>query len=251
MRYALKFAYNGFGFHGYARQPDLKTIEGDIIKNLIKNGIFEDTKEANFRSASRTDKDVSSLGNVVAFNSELTKNEIFNNIKNSSDEIVFFAINAVSDNFNPRFAKQRHYRYYLENNNYDLDRILSILSCFIGTHDFTNFARVEEFKNPVRNIENILIEKGKKYILIDFFAPNFLWSQIKRIISATIKCLKEKIAKEEIVEALNNPEKNVDFGSADSKPLILLNIFYDFEFEIDKDQIKKVKKLEESIIQEL
>ena len=42
MRIALKFAYDGRNFHGYARQPQLKTVEGEIIKALIKHGFIED-----------------------------------------------------------------------------------------------------------------------------------------------------------------------------------------------------------------
>ena len=37
MRIALKFAYNGIEFQGYARQPKLKTVEGEIIDSLIQN----------------------------------------------------------------------------------------------------------------------------------------------------------------------------------------------------------------------
>ena len=59
MRVAVKIAYNGKQFLGYARQPLLKTVEGDIIQNLEKKGIINSAKEALFRSASRTDKGVS------------------------------------------------------------------------------------------------------------------------------------------------------------------------------------------------
>ena len=36
MRIAVKFAYDGRNFHGYARQPKMETIEGNIINILIK-----------------------------------------------------------------------------------------------------------------------------------------------------------------------------------------------------------------------
>ena len=40
MRLALKFAYDGRQFHGYAWQPQLKTVEGVVIKALIKHGLL-------------------------------------------------------------------------------------------------------------------------------------------------------------------------------------------------------------------
>jgi tRNA pseudouridine38-40 synthase len=67
MRIALKFAYDRKQFNGYARQPSLKTVEGKIIDLLTSHDFIEDAKESMFRSASRTDKEVSSLGSVVAF----------------------------------------------------------------------------------------------------------------------------------------------------------------------------------------
>ena len=70
MRVALKFAYDGEPFYGYARQPNLKTVEGEIINTLIKNKFINNPKNSVFRSASRTDKGVSSFGNTVAFNTE-------------------------------------------------------------------------------------------------------------------------------------------------------------------------------------
>ena len=76
MRLAFKFAYDGRKFSGYARQPNLQTIEGELIKTLIQHGFIKDTKQSHFRSASRTDKGVSALGNVIAFNTDCTKNII-------------------------------------------------------------------------------------------------------------------------------------------------------------------------------
>ena len=251
MIFALKFAYTGKGYYGYARQPGLITIEGEIIKTLIKIGVFEDTKKASFRSASRTDKNVSAVANVISFNTKQSKKYIFSNLKNIKNSIVFYSIKKVEDDFNPRFAKMRHYKYYFKKSNYEIEDIISLLSIFTGKHNFSNFARVENFKDPVRLIENIVCEKNDEFFIIDFYAPNFLWSQIRRIISALSKVLNNKVKKEEVVEALENPNKIVDFGLAAAEPLILQEIFYDFEFETDKNQIKKVKNLEAKIISQL
>ena len=67
MRYAFKFAYDGINFHGYARQPNVYTVEGAIINTLEILRLINNPKINRFRSASRTDKGVSALGNVIAF----------------------------------------------------------------------------------------------------------------------------------------------------------------------------------------
>ncbi len=116
MRYALKFAYSGKNFYGYARQPTLKTVEGSILKILVRKGIIEDTKKSVLRSASRTDKGVSSLGNVISFNSSFNEEDILDSLSKESDNIIFYGVQKAPKNFNPRFAKSRQYRYSLLKN---------------------------------------------------------------------------------------------------------------------------------------
>jgi len=234
MRIAIKFAYDGKKFQGYARQPDMKTVEGEIINLLVKNNLIKDPKESKFRSASRTDRDVSALGNVIAFNTSLQKKYVFQVLKKSSNDILFYGIKEVEPEFYPRYAKLRIYRYYLKNENLDKDEIIAVLALFAGEHNFSNFARIEENKDPIKTIDNIVVTERNDFFTIDFYAQNFLWHQIRRIISALEKALVGKIKKDQIVDALSNPNKKVDFGLAPAEPLILKDIVYDFEFEHDK-----------------
>jgi len=100
----------------------------------------------------------------------------------------------------------------------------------------------------VRTIDNIVFTHGKKFLIIDFYAQTFLWNQIRRIISALKKIGCGKLAKEQVVEALCNPDKKVDFGLASAEPLILKDIVYGFEFEYDKKLIEKLDDFEKKII---
>ena len=71
MRVALKIAYDGTRFHGYARQPNVRTVEGEILHSLRRAKLLDDPRAARFEGASRTDRGVSALGNVIAFDSRL------------------------------------------------------------------------------------------------------------------------------------------------------------------------------------
>jgi tRNA pseudouridine38-40 synthase len=248
MRLAIKFAYDEEKFHGYARQPNFKTVEGDLIEYLMKCGIIQDTKESSFRSASRTDKGVSALGNVVAFNTDISKKNILQNFSDDLSSIILYGKKDVEQDFNPRHAKFRQYRYYLPVTNLDIERIIFALNCFTGEHNFSNFAKLEPHRKPIRTIDNILFMQENDILILDFFAQTFLWHQIRRIISALIKVGSGKLEIEKIRKALNNPEKKVDFGLAPAKPLILKDVVYNFEFEYDTSQLKKVKLLEKKII---
>ncbi|MDH7507513.1 MAG: tRNA pseudouridine(38-40) synthase TruA, partial [Candidatus Thermoplasmatota archaeon] len=226
-------------FQGYARQPKLKTVEGEIIKLLIKNNIINNLKESKFRSASRTDKGVSAFGNVFAFNTLLTKNVVFEKLQNQEKDILFYGIKDVDKDFYPRYAKLRVYSYYLKKQDYDINKILDIASVFTGEYNFSNFAKIEQDKNPLRTIENIVITNEDIFFVIDFYAQTFLWHQIRRIVSAIEKFVKNKITKKEIENALENPDIKIDLGLAPAEPLILKDIIYDFEFDYQKNYLKK------------
>lgn len=251
MRIALKFAFDGRNFYGYARQPDLRTVEGELIKALIKYGFIEDTKDSIFRVASRTDKKVSAFGNVIAFNTNDSKKNILQKLSDEFEDIVIFGIYEVDSEFNPRHAIYRHYRYYLDTKDLDLDKIISASSAFTGEQNFTNFARIESFRDPVRIIDNIIFSKSGNFVLIDFYAQTFLWNQIRRIISALLKIGNGKIEKQEIIEALCNPDKPVDFGLAPADPLILIDIVYDFDFICDKKLLDQLENLKKKILNKI
>jgi tRNA pseudouridine38-40 synthase len=246
MRVALKFAYDGKQFHGFARQPNLKTVEGEIIRILLENNYIQDTNKSIFRYASRTDKKVSALGNVIAFNTDKSLDNIFLDIDNQED-ILFYGLKKVETDFYPRYAKQRIYRYYLKKNEYDIDTIISAASIFTGEQNFRNFARIESGKNPVRTIENIIIENVGDFLIIDFIAQTFLWNQIRRIVSAIEKVGQGKLKKNHIEEALNNPSGKVDFGLSSPIPLVLEEIIYNFEFIVDEELQEKKNNFDKLI----
>ncbi len=247
MRIAIKFAYDGRKFQGYARQPQLKTVEGEIINIMVQHNLIKDPKESKFRSASRTDRNVSALGNVVAFNTQSQKKYAFQELKKSSNDILFYGVKEVEPEFYPRYAKQRTYRYYLKNHNYELEKLLSVAALFTGEHNFSNFARVETDKNPIRTIDNIFVTERDDFFAIDFYAQTFLWHQLRRIVSALEKVIIGKIEKEQIIDALTNPGKKIDFGLAPAEPLILKDIIYDFKFEYAQKDLKKTIELENKI----
>jgi tRNA pseudouridine38-40 synthase len=250
MRIAIKFAYDGRNFHGYARQPNLKTVEGELIKQLIEQNIIQDAKTSCLRMASRTDRGVSALGNVAAFDTNTSEKSVLKKLTNNTD-IIVYGIKKVEPDFYPRYAKWRIYRYYLNKNSLDLNEAISIAEIFTGEHNFTNFAKIEPDKNPVRTIDNITIKEKNSFFAIDFYAQTFLWHQIRRIISAIKKIEKKKTTKQQIIEALDNPGKRVDLGLAPPEPLILKNVICDFEFEYNKNSLKKIKDLETEIYKSL
>lgn len=247
MRIAIKFAYNGMNYHGLARQPNVITIEKKIIDFLSKKGLINDIKTSNFRYASRTDKGVSAIGNVMAFDTEYN-NDVLKEIYDKFEDIVFYGIKSVNPIFNPRYAKQRIYRYYFKKDKKNINKLKKIIEIFKGEHDFSNFARIESSKKPIKVIDDILIRERDNLVYIDFYAQSYLWHQIRKIISALNKVEKCTIGVEDLMQALNNPNKKVDYGLSPPEPLLLIDVVYDFDFIYYDKALDKLMKFKNHLL---
>jgi tRNA pseudouridine38-40 synthase len=242
MRYAIKFAYDGTGFTGSQRQPKQKTVEGEILNCLKFHHVIDESKSARFQVASRTDSGVSALGNVLAFNSNFKKKDLMNILNSKLDNCWFYGVTQVDDEFNPRHAKLRWYRYHmLDDGKLDFGSIKTVAQCFMGEHDFRNFSN-PHVESTIRTIDSIKVSKIKDWIVIDVKGPGFIWNQVRRMVSACIKVGKDELDSTAVENGLINPTKSYDFGLAPPEPLVLMDIKYDFEFEVDKQILDKTRQ---------
>lgn len=238
---ALKIAYIGTCFHGYARQPTVPTVEGTIIEKLLEKQIIESVKKAQIRCASRTDKHVSAVTNIMTFYTDEYLKNVLYSLKDEFESIFPYGITKVSEDFNPRYALKRRYQYFLPKHKFSTESLKNALSLFVGEHNFSNFARIEIHRNPVKTIDVITVVENQEFIQIEITAQLFLWNQIRRIIEVAIKYCKGKISLSEIQNALDNTEKTVDFNIAPATPLILKTIEYPNLTFFEPDQLKQCK----------
>ena len=184
MRYAFRVGYVGEGFHGLARQPGLRTVEGEVLRVLTERGY---RREGDFfLFSSRTDKGVSALSNVFA--AELRKEPRLGEINASLRGVWVWARAPVSGSFNPvRDARMRWYRYVFPRrySAEELEAMRGAARLFVGKHDFSSFAVVED-KNPVRTVKRIEVF-NTGYTVMDIFAPGFLRQMVRRIATALMR----------------------------------------------------------------
>lgn len=262
-RTALKIGYIGTNFHGFQRQPNLRTIEEELINTLQRLEYFDDLKKAKFRIAGRTDKGVHSLGNVISFQSE--KEVLVNQINtNLPDDIQILGKAPVRFGFKPRYAQMRQYRYVLFDSDLNMDLLHQCADIFKGTHNFINFSKREQ-KTPIRTIEDIkistpLFNEELKFknnnltnlnnscspIFIDIFGESFLWNMVRKMMRIFVLVGKEKLSLEQ-VERLLNPKINEEKACIkvmDADQLILMNIQYDnINFSNDDYAIERFKRI--------
>ncbi|WP_363928251.1 tRNA pseudouridine(38-40) synthase TruA [uncultured Methanobrevibacter sp.] len=241
-RTALKIGYIGTNFHGFQRQPDLRTVEEELIYHLRKLDYIDDLKKSRFRIAGRTDAGVHSLGNVISFQSE--KEVRVNEINNSlPDDIQILASAPVRYAFKPRYAQMRQYRYMLFQD-LDMDKLNECAEVFKGTHNFTNFTKRFQ-KTTTRTIDDIKITKvglndyhKREFpnlhdtispIFVDIYGESFLWNMVRKMMRVFVDVAIGKMTLDEVRDLLNpsddSPRANIKVTEAEY--LILMDIQYD------------------------
>lgn len=236
MKQALKVYYDGRNFFGSQRQPDKRTVEGELLKVLgnIGAGVTD------FKSACRTDKGVSALGNVFSFNCNSKPIPGAINSKLPGD-IRVLAAREVNDTFNPRYgAMGKTYKYFLYDEEYSTCNIKKAAKEFKGEHSFHNFA-ILEGRNPMRNITDIEVEKADNFFIFTISGESFLWQMIRRIISA-LKMVGDGQMISSDIGRLLEPECQNKIPPAPPENLVLWKIKYPFEFEHDKYSAEHLQK---------
>ena len=245
-RTALKIAYIGTHFHGFQRQPDVRTVEEELIYHLRKFGYIDDLKASRFRIAGRTDAGVHSLGNVISFQSE--KEVRVNQINNSlPDDIQIIGWAPVRFGFKPRYAQMRWYRYILFEEDLDIDVLRETAEVFKGTHNFTNFTKRKQ-KTTERTIEDIIISKptideadknknndfahlNKTYspIFVDIYGESFLWNMVRKMMRVFLDVNYGKMTLDDVRRLLDpeDDEPRAYIKVVEPENLILMDIEYD------------------------
>lgn len=258
-RIALKIGYVGTNFHGFQRQPDLRTVEEELIYHLRKLNYIDDLKKSRFRIAGRTDAGVHSLGNVISFQSE--KEVRINEINNSlPDDIQILAKAPVRFAFKPRYAQMRQYRYMLFRNDLDIDKLRETAEIFKGTHNFTNFTKRFQ-KTTTRTIDDIIINQvqlndyhKKEFpnlhdtlspIFIDIYGESFLWNMVRKMMRVFVDVSSEKMSLDDVEKLLNPCEGDprASIKVLESDYLILMDIMYDgIKFEYDNYACERFRR---------
>jgi len=238
-RVALKFAYDGGSFMGFQRQPEGVTVEGSLVHALAKVGAISSARECGYRSSSRTDRGVSALGNIISFRTSFPLGSLCSAINSEMEDIWAYSAVAVADEFNPRGARQRWYRYHLPKSGQDPRLLRDIAERFVGVHDFSGYARKDD-RNPLRSIDSITVGDAGMFYAVDFRAESFLWNMVRRIVwmmnegssgRMDLDCIGPKPRK-----------KPVRVGLSPSEYLVLMDIDCGTEFPADARALLGIRR---------
>jgi tRNA pseudouridine38-40 synthase len=186
VRLAFRVSYLGNRFFGSQQQAESRTVEGEFIAACRRLDLFSDWREAHFQSAGRTDRGVHACGQVIAFSTDVPDRAIRTINTQLPPDCWCTGYAEVPREFHPRYdAKSRTYRYFFAEMPMDMDEMDRAAASFVGTHDFSNLARVGD-RNPLRTILSARVHKREVPFCFAVTAESFLWHQVRCMASALL-----------------------------------------------------------------
>jgi tRNA pseudouridine38-40 synthase len=238
---AFAFGYIGDAFHGSQIQPQVRTVQRELIHALVNSEIVPG--EVKIRISSRTDAGVSAQMNVAVFEmprktwEKAGEGAVLRFMNDGVEDVVVYAASEVEADWNSRLAVRRIYRYRLEAirewpETIDEALFERVLSCFEGKHDFTGFCKMEEDRTPIRRIEWCRPWRiNGRLAGFEIAAESFLWNQVRRIAWSIVSVTKGVTEISDLEAALSNGRTPKTHGVSSPKWLTLWKIEHtDVEF---------------------
>lgn len=245
----LDLEYDGTDFHGYAPQPGLRTVGGDLeaaLQRVLHHPL-------RLSSGGRTDAGVHARGQVVTLQTESSIDceslrQALNALLGSDLRVLHSA--AVCDTFDARLsAVSRRYGYALwtasERNiwsrrwtahiagSLEVERMDAACQCLIGRHDFAAFRthRTQDpaYKGTIRRVHAASwtrddIEPQLLHFRIE--ADAFLRHMVRTIVGTSIQIGLGKLPPTELATAMQRGERAAAGPTAPAGGLTLLEIVY-------------------------
>jgi tRNA pseudouridine38-40 synthase len=207
---ALTVSYDGARFAGFARQPGLRTVQGQLESALATSLRCE----VETIGAGRTDAGVHALGQVVSFSTEAAGADhaaLLRSLNGLVGEgIVVTGVRAAADGFSARHsAVEREYRYRIVpgpvpplflatvawwvKGPLDLGAMREAAAALIGEHDFKSFcvASSAEGKRTHRRLDVIEVTPesmlGEHSICVRVAGNAFLHSMVRTIVGSLVE----------------------------------------------------------------
>ena len=220
VRLAFRIGYLGDAYHGSQIQPDVSTVQGELIRVFRSLKWLDPHDERhNLVLSSRTDAGVHVRvnGGVVRIEKELwtalTPRKMVRALDDRlPNDIAFLDVKEVDEEWNPEWPSIEVYRYRLECIEFwqNPGEVFSEwLAMFVGTYDARNFARLEEGKNPIRTIHSCTPWRvDGRVVGFEIIGEAFLWNQVRRTAMALHRmCIGEIQAPRLCVKRLTTPKK--------------------------------------------
>lgn len=245
--YKLTLAYDGAPFAGWAAQPELRTVEGELGAALER--LLGDPVELSV--AGRTDAGVHATGQVASFSAPREAPAELRRALNAltPPEIAVLAAEPAPDGFDARrAARSRTYRYRVlaapvpspfERGRslwwpHPIDRgaLDACAEAVVGRHDFTAFTPTQtEHVLFERNVSSCswLAEKpvpGGAVLAMEIEAPSFMRNQVRVLVGTMLEVGSGRRSAEDFASLLGGAPRERAGETAPAHGLYLTGVRY-------------------------
>lgn len=241
--YRLDLAYNGAPFFGYAKQPDVRTVQGDLETALAPH-----TGGVETFVAGRTDKGVHATEQVVSFSCDDldTDRVLWSLNRQLAPDIAARRLVEVPGDFHARYsATGRAYRYRINNSSLhdplsaattftyqeplDVDAMNHAVSQLVGSHDFAAFCRSQAGKATERIVLWAQWRRSGELVELSVGANAFCHQMVRSIVGMCLEVGRGRIAPDAVEGILSSKDRHRSAGAAPPHGLALVAVAYDYE----------------------
>ena len=260
-RFRLSFSYDGTDFYGWAKQPGLRTVQGELLAALsVIFGEVED--DFGIRVAGRTDAGVHALHQQAHI--ELTAEQIDRLGRNRDDiadptyladrlnrilpqDLRVHTVAPAAEGFDARFsAIFRRYRYRVAdgaaaNNPLEARYTLNVFQTLntidmqvaalevLGLHDFASFCRPRPGSTTIRELREVKVRRNPEagnVIEIELLADAFCHNMVRSIVGALIAVGKGQATSADVRATLERASRTQSYRVVAAQGLTLIEIGY-------------------------
>ncbi len=243
MKFLIKLSYDGSGFIGYQRQPNLRTVQGEVedVLTRINNG-----KKVIIHGSGRTDRGVHAFSQYVhaLLDVDITSKKLKRAMNSYlPDDIHVVKVEEVGDGFHARYSVlEKEYKYILNMGEYNpvernyvfqynhvlnLTKMKSAIRYFVGEHDFRAFVTDSHDKpNCVRTISKASISKNGDKLTFIFRGNGFLRYQVRNMVGVLIRVGEKNIDPSYVKAILESRDRSKNGVTAPAEGLYLTDVVY-------------------------
>lgn len=253
----LTIAYDGTDFCGWQKQPQQRSVQGEVERVLS----IVCARPVQINGTSRTDAGVHAYGQRASFTAEfgiptekipMVANGIFasaasDRTRKTSGDVAILSAEEVSLDFHARFdAVGKKYIYKINNSrqpepfqrnyccqinrNLDLDAMKQAVSHLIGTKDFKCFqaAGGKELESTVRTIYGARLSSlENQMIAFEITGDGFLYNMVRIIAGTLIDVGLGKKNPDKMPEIIKGKDRRTAGHTAPPQGLYLAEVYYE------------------------
>ena len=263
VRLRLDISYDGSDFHGWAKQPGLRTVQGEIEDALQQVTRAENVSQLTV--GGRTDAGVHARGQVAHvdlgerelrnwlrseyqgenLNTQLMRRRLNGLLHRNAEDAQIQAISEVTRDFDARFsALARRYEYRIADegafidplqrrftvrveHSLDDELLNTASSSLLGLRDFATFCKAREGATSIRTLQKFEWVRDDSGVLVGTIqADAFCHSMVRALVGGVTAVASGKFSGSELLALADSLERTSKFVVMPAHGLSLEEIYY-------------------------